>query len=117
MVAKKIFCSHTYCHTLLVDNMSTEWLGGHEIIFYRTNLPEKPCMHYTNTPFLHCRNKTSWYSLPPLLGMLNRTETFSFPHIKVSSKKLPLSWLYNAYENNFKMVLCFLKISNIKVLI
>jgi hypothetical protein len=63
---------HNAC-TLLVANESTEQLGSHRIIFYQTDLLGKTCTRYTITLFLHCKNKTSWYLLPPPLGMLNQT--------------------------------------------
>ena len=60
-------------------------------------------MPYTNIPFLHCKNQTSWYSLPPPLWMLNQTETFSFHILKFQVKNLPVSCLYYVHENNIKM--------------
>jgi hypothetical protein len=68
--------------------VNTEWLGGCGIISTGPICWGK-LAHITQIiPYFIVKSKP-WYSLLPPLGILNKTENFSFP-----VKNLPVSWLY-----------------------
>ena len=90
---------------ILTANMSTELLGRHGIIFYRTNLLGKPCTCYTVTPFLHRKNnQTSLYLLLPPLRMLNQTKPSYFHVLKFPVKNLPVSRYTRLTKCNMQII-------------